>query len=124
MTEPAPVRLTLTGDQRLRRNADFEAVYATRVARKVGPLRLHARPNALSHSRLGLSVGRRVGNAVRRNRLKRLLRESFRLSQFDLPPGYDFIVVALPHKLLSLSEYQRLMHDAAWKLHRHWSKMS
>ena len=44
--------------------------------------------------RLGVSVGRRVGGAVERNRVKRLLREAFWAIAADLPPGHDFVLVA------------------------------
>jgi ribonuclease P protein component len=48
--------------------------------------------NGLSETRLGLTVGRRYGGAVQRNRAKRVLREAFRLSRHDLPPGLDLVV--------------------------------
>lgn len=47
--------------------------------------------NTVSFPRLGLVVGKKHGNAVRRNRLKRLIREAFRLSQHELPPGIDLL---------------------------------
>ena len=56
-----------------------------------GRLTVWARSNGLPHARLGLIVGRKHGNAVRRNRIKRLLREAFRLSQHLLPAGLDLI---------------------------------
>jgi ribonuclease P protein component len=74
----------------------------------------------LPHPRLGMSVNRKVGNAVRRNRIRRLIRESFRLMQHDFPAGYDLVVVVRPHPPLALAEYQRLMSGMMVKLHNVW----
>ena len=50
--------------------------------------------NGLDHSRLGLSVGKRIWkSAVRRNRVKRVFREAFRLAQHELPSGLDIVLV-------------------------------
>ena len=48
--------------------------------------------NGLPHTRLGLSVSRRVGNAVLRNRWKRIIREAFRTQRDELPVGLDLVV--------------------------------
>jgi ribonuclease P protein component len=90
----------------------FAAVFDARQKTARGPLVIFRRPNELGHPRLGLSVSGRVGNAVRRHRIKRLLREAFRLLQHDLP-ACDFVLVVRPHKPLGLPEYQRLLRDAA-----------
>lgn len=111
---------------------EFQAVYGGRVRKVRGPLTVFALPNGLLHPRLGLSVGRRCGSAVMRNRIKRGVREAFRLAQHDLPlieegagrsPGaYDFIVSSAPHEPLSVDEYGRALVAAAEELHREWTK--
>ncbi|NJL31373.1 MAG: ribonuclease P protein component [Phycisphaerales bacterium] len=88
----------------------------------IGPLTLWAKPNELTHSRLGLSVSRAVGNAVQRNQIKRLLREAFRLLQHELPAGYDFIIVVYKHELRELNDYQQLLKRGSESLHKLWLK--
>lgn len=92
-------------------------MYEAKVRESNGPLTIYALANELGHPRLGLSVSTRVGGAVVRNRVKRMLRESFRLLQHDLPAGYDFMVVVRPHEPLTLAEYQDLLLALAAKLH-------
>ncbi len=90
----------------------------------LGPLRVHLRANQTrpATARLGLSIGRRVGGAVVRSRLKRLLREAFRLEQHALPPGFDLVVVAYPHKELELSAYRQKLVGAGAALAERWAK--
>jgi ribonuclease P protein component len=77
----------------LRRAADFRRAYGRRCTASDGLLLLFGYPNGLAYSRLGLSVSRKVGGAVVRNRWKRLLREAFRLSRERLPAGLDLVVI-------------------------------
>lgn len=55
---------------------------------------LCALPNELPYSRFGFTVNSRIGNAVRRNRIKRRLREIMRLQQDTLQPGWDIVLIA------------------------------
>ena len=112
----------LPPSHRLRTRSDFSAVYDARVKRQEGPLLVFALPNQLGHPRLGTSISRKVGNSVRRHRIKRLLREAFRLGQHELPGSYDWLIVVRPHVPLGLAEYQRILPDVASKLHAAWSR--
>jgi ribonuclease P protein component len=76
----------------------------------------------LGHPRLGISTPRAVGTAPKRNRIKRLIRESFRLMQHDFPRGYDLLVVVRPHQPMILAEYQRILSAVVVKLHAGWMK--
>jgi ribonuclease P protein component len=103
---------------RLNSPARFKQLYADGNAVARGPIKLFAMPNELKHPRLGISIGRRVGTAPRRNRIKRLLREAFRLMQHDWPSGYDLVIVVRPHEPLLLADYQRALSGAMVKLVR------
>ncbi len=107
---------------RLTHARDYEAIYATRMRTAVGPLVVHGRPNELDHCRLGLAVSRRAGGAVVRTRMKRLIREAFRLAQHDLPCGYDLVVSARGNAPLKLADYQKALTEAVGALHDKWSK--
>lgn len=85
------------GRGRLSRSAEFERVY--RQGRSVANrhLVLYTFPNgSTQRPRLGLSVSRKVGGAVQRNKVKRLLREAFGKAEGNLKPDQDVVVVARP----------------------------
>lgn len=127
-TEDDP-RLTYRRKDRIRHAREFQAVYSARARKARGPLSLHTRPNDLPNHRLGLSVGRPIGNAVRRNRIKRQLREAFRLAKNDLPiapgpGGYDIIIGVKKHEPLPMADYQQILLELAAECDRLWQKRS
>jgi ribonuclease P protein component len=82
---------------RLSRSAEFERVYRQGRSTANRHLVLYTFANASSDMpRLGLSVSRKVGGAVQRNRVKRLLREAFARVQDELRSDQDIVVVARP----------------------------
>ena len=76
---------------RLSWRKEFERAFAAGRRASDGRLTIWIVLNELEHSRLGLIVGRKHGNAVRRNRIRRILREAFRLSRQHLPVGLDIL---------------------------------
>jgi ribonuclease P protein component len=88
--------------RRLSRSAEFERVYRQGRSKGNRFLVLYAFPREERDeegARLGLSVGRRVGGAVDRTRVKRALREAFWEEAARLPKGSDYVVVARPESL-------------------------
>src|SRR5688500_12055369 len=76
----------------LRKPAEFDRVYAEDTYAADGVLVVNAAANDLGMTRLGLSISRKYGPAVVRNRWKRLIREAFRLSRNELPAGLDLVI--------------------------------
>ena len=91
MTSPR-ISLKFPKAVRVRSRLDFAAVYERGLRISDVCLSLIVLPNQRLRSRLGLAVSKRCGNAVQRNRLKRRLREVFRLTQSILPPGLDLVI--------------------------------
>jgi len=97
----------------LSRSAEFDRVYRQGRSTANRCLVLYVFPNpSTQRPRLGLSVSRKVGGAVERNLVKRLLRESFAQAEQELKPGWDVVVVARP-PALELAEREGLAGLAA-----------
>jgi ribonuclease P protein component len=100
----------------------FSAVYDAKVKTSKSPLVAYSLPNTLGHPRLGISISRHVGSAPKRNRIKRLLREAFRLHPHDLPVGYDLVIVVRPHVPMGLAEYRKIFAHLLTHSHSAWQR--
>jgi len=78
----------------LNRNAAFRRLYAKGKSAATPLLVVYERANGGAGNRLGLTVGTKVGKAVQRNRVRRRLKEIYRLHERELQPGRDVVIVA------------------------------
>ena len=85
--------LTLRKADKLRKNKSFQAVYKGGKSLSNRLLVLYMLPNQAGCRKIGFAAGKRLGNAVVRNRVKRMMREAFRLNRMKMPNSYDYILV-------------------------------
>jgi ribonuclease P protein component len=106
--------LRFTRAQRVKRSGDFQRAFRAGGRARGRWLVVVALPTGAT-TRLGLSVGRAIWKrAVARNRLRRLFREAFRLTQAELPPGFDLVLVpAAPRIEPSLAELRAELVELA-----------
>ena len=78
----------------LRKNEEFQEVYHKGRFAAEKELILHVKKNELGINRLGISVSRKVGNSVVRHRIRRLVKEAYRLNEEKFGCGYDFVFSA------------------------------
>lgn len=104
--------------EHLRRAVDFRRVYDRRRSIADGWLLVYACENGLPHLRVGLSVSRKVGPAHRRNRLRRLYREAFRLTRSSMPVGLDLILIPRTSEEPLLEELKRSLPRLVQRLAR------
>jgi ribonuclease P protein component len=81
----------------LTRRRDFEKVFREGIRSSSKYLVVYARLNGLEFNRIGLAIGKKVGIAVTRNRIRRLLKEAVRMALTDIPLHFDYVVIATRH---------------------------
>ena len=101
----------------LKKNNDFRRLYAKGKSAASSFLVMYCRKNGSNRNRIGYTVGTKVGKAVVRNRIRRRLREIYRLHEEDFQRGYDIIVVArVRSKYASYGELEASFSHLAEKL--------
>ena len=108
----------------VKQNYEFRRMYAKGKSGVSSCLVVYYRKNRLGHNRLGVTGSTKLGHAVERNRMRRRLREIYRLHEAELLPGYDIVIVArsrameadfaeLTRAFLTLAGRTGLMQEAA-----------
>jgi ribonuclease P protein component len=91
------------------RRSEYDAVYREGRRRTSREFTVFLRPNGLAISRFGWSIKKALGNAVRRNRIRRRLREILRLHRQEIAPGWD--VVIHPRNSAATGEFSALAQE-------------
>lgn len=78
----------------MKENHLFRRLYAKGKTAATSTLAVYVRPNHLKRNRLGLTAGTKLGKAVRRNKVRRRVREAYRIHEEGMAPGWDIVVVA------------------------------
>lgn len=89
-------KFSLGKEEKLLKPFEFKSTLNSGTGRSTEHFRILICPNNLRQCRLGITTSRKVGSATRRNRVRRLLREFFRLHKMCLPPSSDIVFIAKP----------------------------
>ena len=102
--------------ERVRKRKDYSRIYKNGARLYSENFLVLIHPNEEGTRRLGITVGKRIGNSVKRNRIKRLLREFFRLHKDSLPAGADIVItVRKDVSARSLQEITRELESLSQK---------
>ena len=99
-------RLSLPRNCRLVRRSEYDLVYREGRRRTSREFTIFLRPNGLEISRFGWSIKKALGNAVRRNRIRRRLREILRLHREEIATGWDIVIH--PRTTVATAEFSPL----------------
>ncbi|MCM1577288.1 MAG: ribonuclease P protein component [Ruminococcus sp.] len=79
---------------RIKDNRDFTRLYGKGVFVSCGICTVYFRKNGRNFNRIGISTGKKIGNAVKRSRARRVIRQAYRECEKDFPRGFDIVVAA------------------------------
>ncbi|OHB51488.1 MAG: ribonuclease P protein component [Planctomycetes bacterium GWF2_41_51] len=87
------MRLNFPKNSKIGSKAAFKAVFDYKLFARNDLITVYMAPNTAQRPRFAVSVSGRISPAVLRNRLKRIAREAFRLTQHDIPAGFDYLII-------------------------------
>ena len=104
-----PPRYEFPRASRLVRRIEYDAVYREGRRRSSREFAVFLRPNGMELSRFGWSIKKALGNAVRRNRMRRRIREIIRLHRQEIAPGWDIVIH--PRSTVATAEFPSLAEE-------------
>ena len=96
-------------------NNDFRRLYRQGNKKGCRYVVVYVKENRLGLNRLGITVGKKFGNSVQRNRMKRLIRENYRIFNKEIVQGYDIVIAARPSVRSAASPNNRLKAESVPK---------
>ena len=108
----------------LNQNRDFQTLYRRGISFVTPFVVIYIQPNRLGKHRLGITAGKRVGNAGHRTRAKRLIRQAYRELEDELPPYLDLVIVARARiwNVNSTRLVNYLRNNTIPQIQRHWER--
>lgn len=109
--------LRLTGDNRIRKiisikkNREFQNIYRKGRYSVSKAFAVYMIPNSYKINRIGITASKKYGNSVKRNRIRRLIRESYRKIHTKLKKGYDFVIVVRKTELNDVPDYNKVYKE-------------
>ncbi len=110
------MRAGLGKADRIKKRSEIMRIFRRGRSASDGRLRLIALNNSIDRRRMAVVVSRRHGNAVRRNRIKRLCREAFRTCRGDLPESFDYILKPKVGSELNIELIQESLRNLAGRI--------
>lgn len=95
----------------IKNNREFQNIYRKGKYAVSKSLTVYMLPNDLDYNRVGITASRNYGKSVKRNRIRRLIRESYRAVNENLRTGYDFVIVARKRNETELPDFRKIYKE-------------